>query len=105
MWESGLPEQPSNFDNEVYGQATLFVPVTALEAYKTAQYWKQFSEIRPLEDTDGNGLVSIGDVTALIDILLTSQGNDIYFGACDVNGDGKVNIIDITELIDILLTR
>ena len=105
VWESGLPVQPSNFDNEVYERATLFVPVAALEAYKTALYWKQFSEIRPLGDTDGNGLVGIGDVTELIDILLTSQGNDFYFGASDVNGDGKVNITDVTELIDILLTQ
>ena len=51
------------------------------------------------------GLVGIGDVTELIDFLLTSQGNDFYFGASDVNGDGKVNITDVTELIDILLTQ
>ena len=105
VWDSGLPEQPSNFDLEVYGQATLFVPVTSLEDYKTAKYWKQFSLIRPIGDTDGNGLLGIADVTELIDILLTSQGNEIHFGASDVNGDGKVNITDVTELIDTLLAQ
>lgn len=105
VWDSGSPERPSNYDPEVYEQATLFVPLAALEAYKTAQYWKLFSEIRRLGDADGNGFVGIGDVTALIDLLLTSQGNDIYFGASDVNGDGKVNITDVTELIDVLLTQ
>ena len=103
VWDSGLPEQPSNFDPEVYGQATLFVPVTSLEDYKTAKYWKQFSLIRPIGDTDGNGLLGIADVTELVDLLLTSPGNGIYFGASDVNGDGLVNITDVTELIDILL--
>ena len=103
VWNSGSPERPSNFDLEVYGQATLFVPVTSLEDYKTAKYWKQFSLIRPIGDTDGNGLLGIGDVTELIDFLLTSPGNDIYFGASDVSGDGLVNITDVTELIDILL--
>lgn len=105
VWDSGLPEQPSNFDLEVYGQATLFVPVTSLEDYKTAKYWKQFSLIRPIGDTDGNGLLGIADVTELVDLLLTSQGNEIHFGASDVNGDGLVNITDVTELIDILLTQ
>ena len=105
VWDSGSPERPSNFDLEVYGQATLFVPVTSLEDYKTAKYWKQFSLIRPIGDTDGNGLLGIADVTELVDLLLTSQGNEIHFGASDVNGDGKVNITDVTELIDTLLTR
>ena len=105
VWDSGSPERPSNFDLEVYGQATLFVPVTSLEDYKTAKYWKQFSLIRPIGDTDGNGLLGIGDVTELIDLLLTSQGNEIHFGASDVNGDGLVNIIDVTELIDTLLAQ
>ena len=105
VWDSGSPERPSNFDLEVYGQATLFVPVTSLEDYKTAKYWKQFSLIRPIGDTDGNGLLGIADVTELVDLLLTSQGNEIHFGASDVNGDGLVNIIDVTELIDTLLAQ
>lgn len=104
VWDSGLPEHPSNFDPIVYEQATLFVPVAALDAYKAAKYWKQFSEIRPLGDTNGDGVLSINDIVILIDSLLTADGNDIYSGASDVDGDGRVNIADVTELIDTLLT-
>ena len=51
-------------------------------------------------DVDGNGSVTIDDVTLLIDSLLkgNSAGN-----AADVNLDGEVSIDDVTALIDYLL--
>ena len=52
-------------------------------------------------DVDGDGQVSIADVTALIDILLTGSEAP---AAADVDGDGQVSIADVTSLIDILLT-
>ena len=54
-------------------------------------------------DVDGNGNLSINDVTALINYLLTGNASDISFKNADVNVDGKVNISDVTELINILL--
>ena len=52
-------------------------------------------------DVDVDGQVSIADVTALIDILLTGSEAP---AAADVDGDGQVSIADVTSLIDILLT-
>lgn len=54
-------------------------------------------------DVDGDGELSIGDVTALIDLLLAAGGNNL--AAADVDGDGEVGIGDVTALIDILLSR
>ena len=51
-------------------------------------------------DIDGDGIVNIADVTALIDMLL--QGN--IGDNADVDGDGIVNISDVTALIDYLLS-
>ena len=52
-------------------------------------------------DVDGDGTVSIADVTRLIDILLS--GTEAPASAdCDL--DGIVNIADATALIDYLLT-
>ena len=93
-----------NFDDVVYGQATLYVPVGSLEAYQTHRDWKDFQDIRALGDADGDGAVGIADVTELIDYLLAG-GNGLDMGAADVDGDGKVSIADVTELIDILLNR
>ncbi len=55
-------------------------------------------------DVDGDGRVSIDDVTALIDLLLKGDLTDINTPAPDVNMDGFVSIDDVTTLIDMLLS-
>lgn len=52
-------------------------------------------------DVDGDGTISINDVTTLIDMLLLSEVD--YDPVIDVNDDGSVSINDVTDLIDYLL--
>ena len=53
-------------------------------------------------DVNGDGEVNIGDINAIIDVILTGNVNkDIN---ADVNGDGEVNIGDISALIEIILS-
>ncbi len=52
-------------------------------------------------DVDGDGAVTISDVTALIDYLLAETP---IAGDGDIDGDGNITIGDVTALIDILLT-
>ena len=54
-----------------------------------------------LGDVNGDGLVNISDVTALIDILLNDETAP---AAADFNQDGSINISDVTYLIDYLLS-
>lgn len=54
-------------------------------------------------DVDGNGKVTIEDVTALIDYLLAGAGDIDMIGA-DVDNNGKITIEDVTGLIDYLLS-
>lgn len=54
-------------------------------------------------DVNNDGDVTIADVTALIDYLLTNDATDINLAAADVNEDGDVTIADVTALIDFLL--
>ncbi len=56
-----------------------------------------------LGDVNNDGEVSIGDVTALIDILLGASVDADTLRRSDVNADGEVTIGDVTALIDILL--
>ena len=53
-------------------------------------------------DVNGDGNVSITDVTALIDLLLGSES--ISNQAADCNQDGDISITDVTALIDFLLS-
>ena len=55
-------------------------------------------------DVNNDGEVTIGDVTVLIDMILTSYVDPADFDRADVNDDGEVTIADMTVLIDIILT-
>ncbi|MBQ6079703.1 MAG: PCMD domain-containing protein [Muribaculaceae bacterium] len=55
-------------------------------------------------DVNGDGNVTIADVTALIDYLLTGNASAINLANADVNNDEGISIADVTALIDMLLT-
>ena len=55
-------------------------------------------------DVNGNNNVSIADVTALIDNLLSGDPSAINIEAADCNQDSNVSIADVTALIDYLLS-
>ena len=58
-----------------------------------------------LGDVNGDGKISIGDVTVLIDYLLDNNAPGVVPYAADVNGDNNVSIADISALIDKLLNN
>ena len=55
-------------------------------------------------DVNGDNNVSIGDVTELIDYLLSGNATGINLDAADCNQDSSVSIGDVTTLIDYLLS-
>ena len=94
------------FDEHCYNNATLLVPESALEEYKTADWWRKFKHINGIEtpgipgDINGDGEVGLSDVNELIDNILSSNN---YDDVLDINGDGEINISDINALISIIL--
>lgn len=54
-------------------------------------------------DVDGDGNVTIADVTALIDLLLKGNTSSVNINAIDCDRDGSVTIADVTALINYLL--
>ena len=104
-------ENGNYFTDEVYQNATLYVPMRSLNLYQNAAVWCNFQHIEGIDtgdeehiigDVNHDGLVLINDVTALIDYLL-DDSIEICTTCADVNGDTNVTIADVTALIDRLL--
>ena len=56
-------------------------------------------------DIDDDGEITINDVTAFIDYLLSGDSATINVAAADVDGDGSIIINDLAVLIDKLLSN
>ena len=55
-------------------------------------------------DVDADGNITISDVTALIDYLLSGNASGVNLTAADCDLDGGITISDVTALIDYLLS-
>lgn len=70
--------------------------------------WWIFEKASVLGDVNGDGQVSIADVTALVNIILGKDNTQPYqydHDAADVNGDGSTSIADVTALVNIILGK
>ena len=93
--------QSMTFSSNIYSTASLEVKQSSIEDYKEAPVWKNFLNISVasiLGDVDGDGRITIADVTDLIDLLM---GGD-YNANGDMDGDGQNTIGDAADLIDLL---
>ena len=55
-------------------------------------------------DVDGDGSVTIADVSELVDLILAGDTNVNTCPAADVDGNGSVNIADVSDLVDCLIS-
>jgi len=102
--------------NEGFTGGTLVIDGTLRAGYDY-RYWSSGGSVmfykrvtvilQPLlGDVDGDGKLSIADVTGLTDLLIygdTSSSEDVM-QAADVNRDAIIGIADVTALIDLLLS-
>ena len=89
--------------------ATLRVPQSSVDDYKSAEYWREFSRIMSttdpaVGDLDGDGVIGVSDITLLMDYILDPE-TEIYLACADVDNDGKIGVSDITALVDMLLNQ
>lgn len=100
-WATVPPRANEQGMDVAFSRTPLYVHKASVEAYREARMWNRFQTIVPIEDVgdiNGDGAVSIADVSALIDILLGSETDRALFA--DVNLDGSVSIGDVSALID-----
>ena len=75
---------------------------TSCGAIKRALFQAVTSTVEPpmSGDIDGDGRLSVGDVTALIAIVLGGGHNN---AAADIDGNGRIDVTDVTLLIQMVL--
>ena len=109
---TGISAGDGTLDDATYKNTVLEVPQGTLNAYKNATGWKEFLNIVEMDsetiptsgDANGDGKVSIDDVTSLIDYLLSGNVTQFNVVNADVDEDGSITIADVTALIDLLLS-
>ena len=99
------PGNDNTFPSTVYDNAILYVPEGCLQVYKNSGIWPWFKHIEIIPefmqgDVNHDKEINISDVSAIIDIMLNTGGDN----SGDVNGDGEVNIADINAVIDLMLS-
>ncbi len=84
------------------------VPEESLQAYREAEGWKEFAHIEAINDPvvnpgdmNGDGILDVSDVTALIGTVLND--GDVNMAVADLNGDGIIDVSDVVKLISIVL--
>ena len=74
-------------------RSKLYVPASALEAYKATAPWNNFRTIvAAAGDTNGDGEINMTDAEFVTNIIL---GTEAVTEAADVNCDGVVNMADV----------
>ena len=89
-------------------KATLYVPKGCVQAFRQAEYWRDFKSIEErqiLGDVNHDGFVNIYDVTLMIDYILGLAPENFHVTEADINDDTFINIYDVTLLIDIILAK
>jgi len=93
-------------------EGTFLYRVKAIYTDGTESAWSNIEEVTlfdnghgyELGDVNHDGKLSIGDVTTLINYLLSEDESSLCLICADVNEDGKISIGDVTALINKLLT-
>lgn len=110
VWDGLFYGYEWNEEDAGYEQVTLYVPLSAVQAYRDHRVWGKFHNIVGINessivgDVNGDGEVTIADVNDIIERIINIhiQTGLIQY---DVNGDKEVNIADVNTIIHIILSK
>ena len=87
--------------------ATAQANENALIGYTEVEYYVEIPAMVTVVpgDADGDGKVSVTDVTAIIDYVLSNDASGINLDAADFNKDGRITIADVTDMIDYIISN
>ena len=100
---SGYINSTATFSGTNYDVGTYYVRITRYDG--SGGYRITYNGPTKTGDVDGDGRITISDVTDLIDKLLGANNPSFAIDDADVDGDGRITIGDVTDLIDFLLSN
>jgi len=74
-------------------------------AWSTSAWIELLQDEWPRGDVDGNGVVDIADVNAVINVMLGKMQPSECKGNPNVDGQGGVDIADVNAVINIMLGK
>ena len=96
------------FQGMDYENCKVYVPAGSITIYLTAIGWNYFRNILEMDvveslkcDVNGDGMVDIADVNAVINMMLGKGA----LTPVDITGDGKVDIADVNAVINAMLGK
>ena len=87
------------FNTNVHGTNFMGKPITAITQLDDGNVSFRFSNERMAADVNGDGIVNVGDIMAIINVM-ARPADAKYKDFADVNGDGVVNVGDIMAVIN-----
>jgi len=92
------------FESVDKANCVVWVPKGSANAYKEADGWKDFQNIRELAFGDVNidFEVNQADLDATTDNIMGKESEGFYENLADLNDDDKVDAADVVKLVDIL---
>ena len=89
----------SAFSGFIFENATLYVPASAIEAYKTTEPWSYFGTIKAIDTTEGvesvkDRVISIQSASGFVNISGLNNNETVSFYALDGKALGTAKSID-----------
>ena len=84
--------------NEKIEQMALSFGISQKDIYDFRRLMIEYLE----GDADGNGIVDVADIEAMVNSILGQPSPHFLKEAADLNGDNEVNAVDIVKLINLL---
>ena len=97
------------FSRVPQSSATLYVPASALEDYKTTTPWSGFGTIEAIPDgglrgdANGDGEIGMPDVMFIVNYILGTPDASFNTEAADANKDGEVGMPDVMFIVNYIL--
>ena len=95
------------WQNVDQSSVVLKVPSSSIDSYRSAEQWREFDiQSGGLPgDANGDGLVDIADINAVINYMLGRPNSTFVFDTADVDENGSIDIADINGIINLMLGK